>query len=59
MALYSSGERIAGPIRRIWAGERDPAALTAGIDPNRALIREIETPAGGLFPDRLGTGTTT
>ena len=29
-------------IRRIWAGERDAASLTTGIDPNSALIvREI------------------
>jgi len=36
------GWRIVDPIRRIWAGERDEAALTAGIDPNSALIvREI------------------
>jgi hypothetical protein len=24
--------------QHIWAGERDEAALTAGIDPNSALI---------------------
>jgi len=36
------GWRIVDPIQRIWAGERDEAALTAGIDPNSALIvREI------------------
>ena len=29
-------------VRRIWAGERDPAALTADVDPNSAqLIRHI------------------
>jgi len=33
---------VVDPIQRIWAGERDEAALTAGIDPNSALIvREI------------------
>jgi len=26
------------PIQRIWAGERDGAALTAGIDANSALV---------------------
>jgi len=36
------GWRIVDPIQRIWAGERDEAALTAGIDSNSALIvREI------------------
>jgi len=34
--------RIVGPIQRIWAGERDEVALTAGIDSNSTLIvREI------------------
>jgi hypothetical protein len=34
--------RIVEPIQRIWAGERDEATLTAGIDSNSALIvREI------------------
>jgi hypothetical protein len=36
------GWRVVEPIRRIWAGEWDEAALTAGIDPSSALIvREI------------------
>ena len=36
------GWRIVEPIRRLWSGERDEADLTAGIDPNSALIvREI------------------
>jgi len=40
--LEQSGWHITDPIRRIWAGERDEAALTAGIDANSALIvREI------------------
>ena len=30
--------RIVDPIRRIWAGERDPQALTQGIDGNSAAI---------------------
>jgi hypothetical protein len=34
--------RIVEPIQHIWAGKRDETALTAGIDPNSALIvREI------------------
>jgi hypothetical protein len=34
--------RIVEPIQRIWQGERNEAALTAGIDANSALIvREI------------------
>ena len=40
--LERNGWRIVQPIQRIWAGERDEAALTAGLDPNSALIvREI------------------
>lgn len=40
--LMQEGWLIVEPIQRIWAGERDEAALTAGIDPNSALIvREI------------------
>ena len=36
------GWRITQPIQRIWASERDQAALTAGLDPNSTLIvREI------------------
>jgi len=46
---------IAGAVRRIWAGERDPEALTAGIDPNSAalvrralelLIDDVPPPGG-------------
>jgi len=36
--LEQQGWRISEPIRRIWAGERDADKLTAGIDPNSALI---------------------
>ena len=37
-----SGWRIVEPIQRIWAGERDEAALTAGLDDADTLIvREI------------------
>jgi hypothetical protein len=30
--------RIADATRRIWAGERDAAALCEGIDPNSAML---------------------
>ncbi len=36
--LEQNGWRVPAPIRRIWAGERDAAALTQGLDPNSALI---------------------
>ena len=40
--LTQNGWRIVEPICRVWAGERDAAALTAGIDTNSALVvREI------------------
>lgn len=32
------GWMLRGPAHRLWAGERDPAALTAGIDPNSAQL---------------------
>jgi hypothetical protein len=35
--LTQNGWQLADPIRRIWAGERDAARLTAGIDANSAL----------------------
>ena len=36
------GWHITQPIQRNWASERDQATLTAGLDPNSALIvREI------------------
>ena len=40
---FEQGDRrIVEPIQRIWAGERDEAALTAGIDANSApIVREI------------------
>jgi tetratricopeptide (TPR) repeat protein len=41
-ALTQNGWQIVDPIRRIWAGERDEAALTAGLDRSDSLIvREI------------------
>ncbi len=40
--LTQEGWLIVEPIQRIWAGERDAAALTAGLDESDALIvREI------------------
>ncbi len=36
--LEENGWRIADAVRRIWAGERDAEALTAGIDPNSAAL---------------------
>ena len=40
--LTQAGYRIAEPIRRIWYGERDGAALTGSIGPNSTIIiREI------------------
>jgi hypothetical protein len=40
--LEEKGWMLAGPAHRIWAGERDAAALTAGIDGNSAqLVRRI------------------
>jgi tetratricopeptide (TPR) repeat protein len=41
-AATQTGLMIADPIRRIWAGERDDAALTAGLDESDSIIvREI------------------
>jgi DNA-binding MarR family transcriptional regulator len=40
--LEEEGWQLSSPVQRIWAGERDEAALTAGIDPNSAqLVRRI------------------
>lgn len=40
--LEEKGWRLRDPAHRLWAGERDPAALTAGIDSNSAqLVRRI------------------
>jgi hypothetical protein len=36
--IESRGWQIAAPIRRIWAGERDTDALTAGLDDQDALL---------------------
>jgi len=36
--LEERGWHIAEAVRRIWAGERDPAALTAGLDPGSTML---------------------
>ncbi len=36
--LAERGWQIATAVRRIWAGERDAATLTADIDPNSAML---------------------
>ena len=36
--LEEKGWRLSDATRRIWAGERDPAALTVGIDGNSAAL---------------------
>lgn len=36
--IDNNGWHIAGAVGRIWAGERDGAALTAGLDANSAAI---------------------
>ncbi|HYF61224.1 MAG TPA: hypothetical protein VD886_00330 [Herpetosiphonaceae bacterium] len=36
--IDNNGWQIAAPVGRIWAGERDRAALTAGLDANSAAI---------------------
>lgn len=40
--LEENGWRLTDPVHRIWSGERDPDALTDGIDDNSAqLIRHV------------------
>ncbi len=40
--LEEKGWRLRDPAHRLWAGERDPAALTAGMDDqDAALVRRI------------------
>jgi hypothetical protein len=40
--LEENGWHIADAVRRVWAGERDAEALTAGIDPSSAaLVRRV------------------
>lgn len=40
--LEEKGWMLRDPAHRLWAGERDPAALTAGLDDqNSALVRRI------------------
>jgi len=48
-AIAAANYRIAEPIRRIWAGERDLWALTEGLDGTDALIvrKVLEALAGG------------
>jgi hypothetical protein len=42
LKLEEKGWRIAEAARRIWAGERDPEALTAGLDEqDSALVRRV------------------
>jgi hypothetical protein len=38
--LEAGGWRLAAPARRLWGGERDAAALTAGLDPNSAALMQ-------------------
>jgi hypothetical protein len=46
--LEENGWMLAGPVRRIWAGERDAVALTAGLDAqDAALVRRILALLGG------------
>ena len=46
--LEEKGWRLSGPVARIWAGERDRASLTAGLDDqDDALVgRVLEILAG-------------
>jgi hypothetical protein len=40
--MQRNGWQIAEPVRRIWAGERDGAKLTAGLDlADSLIVREI------------------
>jgi hypothetical protein len=40
--LAAKGWQLTAPVHRLWAGERDAAALTAGIDGNSAqLVRRL------------------
>ena len=40
--LEENGWQLADPVRRLWAGERDAAVLTAGIANNSAtLVRRL------------------
>jgi hypothetical protein len=40
--LEENGWHLTDAVHRLWSGERDPAALTAGLDPNSAqLVRHI------------------
>jgi len=46
--LEEKGWRIAEAARRIWAGERDPVALAAGLDEqDSALVRRVLELVGG------------
>ena len=40
--LEQKGRRLTATVHRIWAGERDAEALTAGLDPqDSALVRHL------------------
>jgi hypothetical protein len=40
--LEANGFMLVAPIQRIWAGERDAVALTAGLDAtDAALVRQV------------------
>jgi hypothetical protein len=40
--LEENGWELTDAVHRLWAGERDPAALTAGLDDqDAALVRHI------------------
>jgi tetratricopeptide (TPR) repeat protein len=46
--LASQGWQLSAPVARIWRGEREADALTAGIDPNSAqVVRRILEMVGG------------
>ena len=36
--LEEQGWQLTDAVHRLWAGKRDPEALTAGIDPNSAQL---------------------
>jgi hypothetical protein len=56
--LEQNGWMIADATRRIWAGERDAAALTAGLDANSAMLvrRVLEVLAGAAAPEAAAAG---
>jgi hypothetical protein len=38
LQLEENGWKLTDAVQRIWAGERDAKALTAGVDPNSAQV---------------------